>query len=149
VRTERVPLNLIRVMPAKGQDTMQTSIFLARLLGPVVFVLGLSLAINHAVYRTMAVEFVASRSLVYLAGTAALTGGLAIVLSHNVWTADWRIIITLMGWVATLAGVVRLMFPDLVKRMGRDMFGNSRPILITGIVWIVLGAILIYAGYLR
>jgi len=128
---------------------MQTSIFLARLLGPVVLVLGLSLAINHAIYAKMAAEFVESRSLVYLAGTIALTGGLAIVLSHNVWTADWRIIITLMGWVAVCAGVMRLMFPDIVKRMGRNMFGNSRPILITGIVWIVLGAILSYAGYLR
>jgi hypothetical protein len=29
-------LNLIRVMPAKGQDAMATSLFLAKLMGPVV-----------------------------------------------------------------------------------------------------------------
>jgi hypothetical protein len=142
-------LNLIRVMPAKGQDAMQTSIFLARLLGPVLFVFGLAFAINRTTYTAMAVEFIASRSLVYFAGACALIGGFAVVLTHNVWTADWRILITLIGWIATIAGVVRLVFPDMVKRVGRDMFVTDRPVFISGIVWIVLGAVLSYAGYLR
>ena len=51
---------------------MQTSNFLARLIGPILLVLGLSLALNHATYTEMSREFVASRSLVYLAGTAKL-----------------------------------------------------------------------------
>jgi len=128
---------------------MQTSIFLARLLGPIILVLGLALAINRRSYTAMAAEFVRSRPLVYLAGAAALTAGLAIVLNHNVWAADWRVLITLGGWIATLAGVSRLLFPDSVKRIGRDMFTSEKPIFVTGIVWIVLGAILCFAGYLR
>jgi hypothetical protein len=128
---------------------MQTSHFLARLLGPILVVLGASLAINARTYTGMATEFVASRSLVYLAGAAALTAGLSIVLNHNVWAVDWRIIITLLGWIATLAGVVRLLFPDMVRTVGRSMFASERPILISGIAWIALGAILCFAGYLR
>jgi hypothetical protein len=141
-------LNLIRVIPAKGQD-MQASHFLARLIGPIWIVLGASLVINANAYTAMAQEFVASRSLVYLAGTFALTGGVAIVLTHNVWAADWRIIITLFGWIATLAGVTRLLFPDHVRRLGRSMLASERPILITGIVWVILGAVLSFFGYFR
>ena len=40
-------------MPAKGQD-MQTSIFLAKLMGPVFLALGAALLVNGAAYRTMA-----------------------------------------------------------------------------------------------
>jgi len=137
-------------MPAKGQDTMMaTSIFLARLLGPILVVFGLAFVINRKGYTAMAAEFVASRALVYLAGAAALVIGLSIVLTHNVWAADWRVIITLLGWVSLAAGVVRLMFPEGVKRMGRDMFRSENPVLISGIAFAVLGAVLCYAGYLR
>ncbi len=128
---------------------MQTSNFLARLIGPILLVLGLSLALNHATYTEMSRVFVATRSLVYLAGTAALTAGLAILLSHNVWAPDWRVIITLLGWVATLAGITRLLFPDWVQHVGPGMLASETPIAITGLVWIVLGAILAYVGYLR
>ena len=128
---------------------MQTSNFLARLLGPILLVLGLSLAFNRKSYTQMSREFVASRSLVYLAGTAAFTAGLAILLNHNVWVADWRVLITLMGWLAMLAGLSRLLLPDWVQRVGPGMLASERPIAITGLVWIVLGAILAWAGYLR
>jgi len=128
---------------------MQTSIFLARLLGPMLLVFGLAFAVNRATYTAMAREFVRSHALVYLAGACALTGGLAIVLTHNVWTADWRVLVTLIGWLATLAGVIRLMLPDVVRRTGRDLFATATPVFVTGIVWAVIGAVLCYAGYLR
>ncbi|MGE3066773.1 MAG: hypothetical protein AB7K67_14375 [Hyphomicrobiaceae bacterium] len=128
---------------------MNTSQFLARLIGPVMFVLGASMVINARIYTEMAAEFVASRALVYLAGAIALTAGLSIVLNHNVWVADWRILITLLGWLATIAGIFRLLFPDTVRSMGRTMFTSEKPVFITGIVWIALGAILAIAGYLH
>jgi uncharacterized membrane protein len=128
---------------------MSASTFLARLIGPVWAVLGVSLVINAKAYTEMSREFVANRALVYLAGAFALTGGLAIVLTHNVWVADWRIIITLFGWVATLAGVSRLLFPDVVRRLGPSLLASQKPILFTGIVWVVLGAVLIVFGYFR
>jgi hypothetical protein len=45
-------LNLIRVMPAKGLDNMNASNFLARLLGPLPLVLGLSMAVNRKAHTT-------------------------------------------------------------------------------------------------
>ena len=44
-------------------------------------------------------EFLNSHALIYLAGIITLTAGLAIVLTHNVWAADWRILITVLGWL--------------------------------------------------
>ncbi len=50
--------------------------------------------INRDGYRDMAREFLGSRALIYLAGILAFVPGLAMVLAHNVWVADWRIVIT-------------------------------------------------------
>ena len=128
---------------------MHTSIFLASLLGPLLLVIGVSVLVNRQSYTIMAAEFVASRPLLYIAGVAALLGGWTVVLTHNVWTADWRIIITLLGWIATFAGVYRLMFPDSVRRIGSAMFKSEKTMMLSGIAFVVLGAILCLSGFLH
>jgi hypothetical protein len=141
-------LNLIRVMPAKGQD-MQTSIFLAKLMGPVLLVIGIGMLANTAGYRAMAEEFLGSRALIYLAGLLALVPGLAIVLVHNVWTLDWRVLITVLGWLATIGGVFRILFPQHVTTIGSTIIARPHMMTGSGIVMVAAGAILGFFGYTR
>jgi hypothetical protein len=140
-------LNLIRVMPAKGQD-VQTSVFLARLMGPVLLVAAVGLLANTAAYTAMAREFLHSPPLIYLSGALVMTAGVAIVLYHNVWTADWRVIITLFGWAATIGGAVRMTLPDTVRSIGEKML-RSRSWVMTGggVLWLAVGAVLCFFGY--
>ena len=70
---------------------MTTSFFLARLIGPFALALGLALLVQGAGFRTLAGEFMASPALIFLSGVITLPAGLAIVLTHNVWTPDWRV----------------------------------------------------------
>jgi hypothetical protein len=142
-------LNLIRVMPAKGQDTMQTSLYLAKLIGPMLIVIGIGMLINRDGYRDMAREFLGSRALIYLAGLFAFVPGLAMVLAHNVWAADWRIIITILGWLALIGGTFRILFPQEVTRIGTRVIANPGTMLIGGGVTLALGAILSFYGYAR
>ncbi len=142
------PLNLIRVMPAKGQDrSMPTSIFLAKLMGPILLAVGIALVANAANYRAMAEEFLNSPALIYLAGIMALTTGLAIVLTHNVWAADWRILITVFGWLSMIGGIFRLIVPHQVAAMGRRMIAHPLTQRIAALVWAGVGALLCYFGY--
>jgi hypothetical protein len=136
-------------MPAKGQDNMQTSIFLAQLIGPVALVAAIALFLNAAAYRAMAQEFLHSPALIYLSGLLTMTAGLAIVLNHNVWTADWRVIITLFGWAATLGGALRIALPEQVKSIGENMLAKPVAMTIGGGVWLALGAALCFFGYFR
>ena len=41
-----------------------------------------------------------------------------VVLAHNVWAANWRVIITLFGWVLIVCGTIRIVFPQLVQKYG-------------------------------
>jgi hypothetical protein len=142
-------LNLIRVMPAKGQDTMQTSLYLAKLIGPTLIVIGIGMLINRDGYRAMAREFLGSRALIYLAGILAFIPGLAMVLAHNIWAADWRVIITILGWLALIGGAFRILFPQEVTRIGTRVIANPSTMLIGGVVTLSLGAILSFYGYAR
>jgi len=128
---------------------MPTSTFLAKLIGPVALAIGIGMIANAAAYRKLADEFLRSRALIYLSGLLALSAGLAIVLSHNVWTADWRVLITVIGWLAVLGGVVRVVLPQGTEAIGRRVLQHPQSLLIAAVIWLAIGAILSFFGYVR
>ena len=136
-------------MPAKGQDIVTTSIFLARLIGPFALALGLALAVQGAGFRTFAGEFLASPALVFLSGIITLPAGLAIVLTHNLWTPDWRAVITIVGWLALITGAIRMIFPQQAAAKGRIMIGRPLVPKIGAAIWLAIGALLSFYGYIR
>jgi hypothetical protein len=62
---------------------MDTSIFLARLLGPSMLVIGLGLLLNRATYRDLSLEVLDSPALIYLAGLIALVAGRRLAGGHH------------------------------------------------------------------
>ena len=133
-------------MPAKGQD-MTTSIFLAELIGPVCLVIGLSLFINGAGLRALLFEFIDSPALIFLSGIITMTAGLAVVLTHNIWAADWRVLITIIGWLAVVGGAIRIAVPQQTIELGRTMLTNEYTVPIVMGIYVVIGAVLTYFGY--
>ena len=69
---------------------MTASIFIARLLGPMFLIVSIALLLKRAMFHAILEEFTASRSMLYLAGFFGLLGGIALVLTHNIWVGDWR-----------------------------------------------------------
>jgi hypothetical protein len=128
---------------------MQTSSFLAQLIGPLLLVMGIGMVANAESYRAMAEEVLASRALIYIAGLLAFVPGLAIVLVHNVWAFDWRVIITLLGWLAVIGGVFRLVAPAQVQAVGSAMLARRAWLVGGGIAVLALGAVLTLVGYLQ
>ena len=126
---------------------MQTSIFLARLLGPLLLLTGAGIVLNPKSFRTIAGEVVRSVTLVYLFGFMDLAAGLAIVLTHNVWVASWRVLITLIGWLLLIRGAVRIVAPEIVMGYAAKVIHNKQVIPSAGAVVGVLGLVLCYFGY--
>ena len=128
---------------------MEASVFLASLLGPFFLVVGVGMAATPESWRTMAGEFLASRALIFVAGLLAFLPGLAIVLTHNVWAFDWRLIITVIGWLGLIGGVFRLLFPMQVRAIGTAIIGGSDQVLrAAGVVASLLGLVLAYYGFM-
>lgn len=127
---------------------MQRSFYLARLIGPLLVVIGLGILFNGDVYRAMADEFLKSHALIYLSGLLALVAGLALVNAHNVWSDDWRLLITILGWLAVIGGTLRILVPQQVEAIGHAMVVTHPGVLIfAGLVVVLVGATLSYFGY--
>ncbi len=126
---------------------MNTSRFIARLIGPLFLVMGLGTLIEGDLVRALSQEFLSNVSLIYLAGMLTLVGGLAIVNVHNVWEANWRVIITILGWLSVIGGVIRLLLPEKVQALGASMLTHPHAMIISGAVILVVGVILCWTGY--
>jgi hypothetical protein len=124
---------------------MQASTFLARLLGPALLTVGLGILINRDYYRGMVTQVTDSRLRMFIIAMIGLVAGLAVVLVHNVWTLDWRVLITLLGWINFLRGVVSILFPGQTMAFAKDFVVNGPPVI--AVVMVIIGPILIYYGY--
>jgi hypothetical protein len=126
---------------------METSIFLAKLIGPMMLVMGIFVVFNPQRIQAIGREFLDSDALIFLSGVITLPVGIAIVITHNIWEADWRTVITFFGWVAVFAGIARMILPDPIKQLGETMLENKFMITPPGALMMILGAFLSYHGY--
>jgi hypothetical protein len=128
---------------------MQTSAFIARLIGPVMLIAGLAVLLNRQGFKSIAEEFLASRALMFLAGMMVMLAGLAIVLTHNVWTPDWRVLVTLFGWLLIIAGAIRIIEPPFLYTGARAFLRHRAMPILTGTIWLAIGAVFCLLGYLH
>ena len=126
---------------------MQTSLFIAKLLGPLFLVVGAALLSKPEAFRALLREFVASGLILYMAGFFGLLGGLALLLVHNVWALDWRVIITLIGWASIVRAVVTIFWPQWIVSIGAKLIEFRAAFAAAAAADLVIGAILSYFGY--
>ena len=97
---------------------MTPSIFIARILGPVLLIIGVGLLLEGDTFRAMAGEFVRDQGLIYITGILTLAAGLGILNVHHLWTRDWRVLITIFGWLFLVGGIMRILAMSMAQRVG-------------------------------
>jgi len=126
---------------------MGTSVLLARIIGPLLLVVGIGIFINLEHYRRMLADFGHSPLQIYVSGMTALVVGLLIVAFHNVWEWRWPVIVTVLGWATVLKGAVRILAPKLVADRSERYARNTNVMMTSAIVLLVLGGVLAFFGY--
>lgn len=126
---------------------MNTSILIAKLIGPVMLAVGVAVLVNGRAFRGMAEEFMTNHALMFISGLLTMLAGVAIVVTHNVWAADWRGLITLFGWLTAIGGATRLIAPQFVVQRGRAMMKQSYMPAAAGAIWVAIGLIFCFFGY--
>lgn len=89
-------------------------------------------------------EFQKSQGLTYLSGFMALILGLILVEYHNFWVWDWTVLITIIGWVAVLKGVMLIAFPNSLSFF-KNWYKNER---MWSILLIAIGILFGYFGFI-
>jgi len=126
---------------------MGNSIFLAQLLGPYLAIVGIGIFLNPKNCQQMVHEYTQSAALIYFGGILALFFGLLIILFHNVWVANWAVIITLLGWLGLVKGACLIIIPDKMKKFAEYYQGSTRPLIIQSLSVFALGVFLMFKGY--
>jgi len=123
------------------------AIWISKFLGPVILVLSIPMIVTPTSLQETTRRFLTDSPLVLISGVLAMTAGLSIVNTHNVWALDWPLIVTLFGWVLVVGGATRIIAPRTVDKVGGAMM--DRPIMtrIVGALWALLGAFLTFKAY--
>ena len=124
---------------------MEHSIFLAKVIGLYLLIVPAAVLFRRKQFAKIANELVANLSIVFLSGLIALVVGLLIVVSHNVWTSDWRGVITAIGWLSIAKGAIRIFFPEKLATFAIDP--SSPKWMIASIVLLGLGIVLTNIGF--
>jgi hypothetical protein len=69
------------------------------------------MVLNFASFPEFAEQVSRDPSLIFLSGILLFVAGLAIVRVHNVWVGGGPVLLTVLGWVAILSGLARMLFP--------------------------------------
>lgn len=96
---------------------MEMSFFLAKFWGWYLIVFFVILSFNPSRIKQI-IEYAKDQKFAILTSFLAITIGLINILLHNVWQANWRIIITLLGWIALFKGLIMFTYPlGVLKRL--------------------------------
>lgn len=124
---------------------MEISIFLAKFWGWLLVIVSLVFLLRKKMFLEELFRLLEDKGFVLVSSYLALILGLVTVILHNVWVADWRVVITIFGWFSLIKGVVRFGFPEISQKLVPALFKN-KPILTQGllVIAILLGAWLIW-----
>lgn len=122
--------------------------FLAKFLGAYMLVMSAWLLWRKDVALQL-VERVAHDPVgVAIIGMIRVTVGLAVVIAHDVWTGGTAILVSLVGWLILISGLLTLFLPasQTAALVGRMRYADNTPIF--AFITFALGAALLVGGVL-
>jgi hypothetical protein len=67
------------------------------------------------------------------------------VRAHNRWTKEWPVLVTILGWLAILSGLARMLFPTGLAAIAGGIGQTTGAIIAGAIVLLGLGAVIRHA----
>ena len=128
---------------------MTTSKTIAGLIGPTLVAIAAGMLLNLSSFPALAEQVSRDPALIFVSGILLFVAGLAIVRAHNLWTGGWPVLVTVLGWLAILSGLVRIFFPTGLAAIAGEIAQSTGLITAGAIVFLVLGAFLSFKGYSR
>lgn len=129
---------------------MTTSKTIAALLGPTLVASAISLLANLGTSRTIIEGLSQSPALIMIAGYAAFVPGLAIVYFHNRWTGGWPVLVTVMGWLSLVVGLLRMVFPTQIAALTTKIAPSAAGVFpVVAVVFLLIGGFLSFKAYGR
>ena len=118
-----------------------------QILSLAYIAVGIGFLVNPGFYKKLFEDFTENASVLYLGGITALVVGYLILAFHNTWTKDVSVIITIVGWIALIKGLVILIRPNIMIALAKAMAQKESTLKIEAIAVIILGLIFAFLGF--
>ena len=128
-------------------DDMTNAQLIAGFAGPLLVVIAASVLINRRTIAGLMTGALNGPEFIFFSGILTLLAGLAIVRTHNIWSAEWTILVTVIGWLCVFGGAVRIIWPEHVSSLRDRMMGSENTITGWALVALLLGSFLTAKGY--
>jgi len=119
------------------------SIFFVKFMGYFMFLTGSALFLSKETRTAMLENMKNNESFLIAMGYITLLIGLPFVILHNVWELSVLGLVTLMGWVTLIKGIVFLAKPSIVKK--KEL--SEKNLKIRGLIGALIGLGIMYCGY--
>ena len=122
---------------------MDLSVLVAKIISAIYISAGLSVLLGNLDFNKIVEDFEKSSALTFIAGAVGLGCGVTMLQFHNIWTNDWRVLITLISWGMLLGGFTVVVWPRSLSWFS-GIYKISR---LWGIVMIAFGLLFGYFGF--
>ncbi len=124
------------------------TIFLAKLIGLFTLIFSVALVLRHEFFITTVTALMRDHLILLIFAMIALSAGLAMVLAHNRWSGGvLTIVVTLLGWVFLIRGLVLLFLPSDLLDAFFAAIGFAERYYLYAAIPFLLGLYLTYAGF--
>jgi hypothetical protein len=128
---------------------MTTSRTIAGLIGPTLAAGAAAVLLNLGAWPALAGRAFRDPALIFESGFPVFVAGLAIVRAHNRWAGGWPLFVTVLGWLAVLGGLSRILFPIRLADIAVPLVQRTGVLATVAVVLLVVGVFLSFKGYGR
>jgi hypothetical protein len=134
-------------MSSSHQSQTRTRMF-ARVLGPFFVIICVTAAVRASEMPALISDFDANAMWSWVAGSFVLIGGLVTIALHSYWRNPAAVIVSILGWLVALRGLLLLAFPAAFVSMANSVVGMGALWLTVCIGFAVIGLYLTYVGWM-
>lgn len=90
------------------------------------------------------IEYTEDKTITISTGYITLILGLVTVTLHNIWTADLRVAVTILGWTTLLKGIEKVGFPNRINKKAQIFKGGQ---ILWGFVILAIGGFYFWTSF--
>ncbi len=114
----------------------------------VYFAFGVGIILDKQILKKMLEEYIGNTAITFVSALLAILMGYLLIISHNIWEANFTVIITIIGWIAFFKGILLLIVPKFFLWMAKYLIKNKIILNIVPIIIIILGIFCLAVGFL-
>ena len=133
-------------MDASAQSQTRTRMF-SRVLGPFLIIVDVTAVARASDMQSLLSQFEANSLWTWVTGAFILLFGLIVVAGHQYWRGAAAIIVSLLGWLITLRGLLLFAFPQAFVSAANSMIGAQAWWVAACVIFALIGLYLTYVGW--